>query len=83
MNAPARFPDWPRSMKREKACAYLDLSAAEFEREIIAGRLPQPVKLGNHDHWSRAELDACIERLTGEQSEDWRARSPLYANVRK
>jgi predicted DNA-binding transcriptional regulator AlpA len=78
MNAP--LPNWPRMMKREKACAYVDLSQAEFEREIASGRLPQPVKLGNHPHWSRAELDACIDKLTGNAEEDWRARSPLYAN---
>ena len=32
-------PYWPRMLKRATACAYLDLSAAELEREIAAGRL--------------------------------------------
>ena len=35
----AHVPFWPRMMKRATACAYLDLSAAEMEREIAPGRL--------------------------------------------
>lgn len=72
------FPHWPRMLKRTTACAYLDLSAAEFEREITAGRLPGPVMLGNTEHWSRTQLDAHLERLTGESLPDWRRSSPLY-----
>lgn len=74
------IPDWPRMMRKATACAYTDLSAAEFEREIVAGRLPAPVQLGNAPHWSRADLDAALERLTGHALEDWREQSPLYAN---
>lgn len=71
-------PFWPRMMKRTTACAYLDLTAAELEREIAVGRLPNPVMLGNAEHWSRAQLDEHLERLTGERQPDWRASSPLY-----
>jgi predicted DNA-binding transcriptional regulator AlpA len=74
-------PFWPRMMKRATACAYLDLTAAELEREIAEGRLPHPVKLGNGLHWSRAEIDTYMERLTGEaeQVPDWRKETKLYA----
>ncbi|EQB06195.1 hypothetical protein [Sphingobium baderi] len=65
-------------MKRATACAYLDLSAAEMEREIMSGRLPHPVMLGNTEHWSRVQLDEHLERLTGERQADWRRASPLY-----
>ncbi|SER94072.1 hypothetical protein [Sphingobium sp. YR768] len=72
-------PNWPRMMKRTTACAYLDLSAAELEREIAGGRLPHPIMLGNGLHWSRVELDDYVERLTGgHQASDWRKASPLY-----
>lgn len=75
----AHVPFWPRMMKRATACAYLDLSAAEFEREIAAGHLPHPVKLGNTEHWSRSQLDEHIDRLTGAAVvNDWRKASPLY-----
>lgn len=75
----AHVPFWPRMMKRATACAYLDLSAAELEREIASGRLPHPVMLGNGLHWSRSDLDDCIDRITGaKQSNDWRKASPLY-----
>ncbi|HWV11702.1 MAG TPA: hypothetical protein VN110_00235 [Sphingobium sp.] len=77
----AHVPFWPRMMKRATACAYLDLSAAEMEREIASGRLPHPVKLGNGLHWSRAEIDAYMDRLTGEgAADDWRKNTKLYAN---
>ncbi len=74
-------PHWPRMMKRATACAYLDLSAAELEREIACGRLPHPVMLGNGLHWSQADIDAHLERLTGEAAaDDWRKNTKLYAN---
>lgn len=78
----AHVPTWPRMMKRTTACAYLDLSAAELEREIAGGRLPHPVKLGNGLHWSRSEIDTYLERLTGEAeiAEDWRKGTKLYAS---
>jgi predicted DNA-binding transcriptional regulator AlpA len=67
-------------MKRATVCAYLDLSPAELEREIIAGRLPAPVTFGNLPHWSQAEIDAYLERLTGEAeaTSDWRKKVKLY-----
>lgn len=71
---------WPRMMKRATACAYLDLTAAELEREIVAGRLPAPVMLGNVLHWSQADIDAHLDRLTGqtEDGADWRKKVKLY-----
>lgn len=77
----AHLPHWPRMLKKASVCAYLELSAAELEREINCGRLPHPVKLGNGLHWSRSEIDAHVERLTGEAAaDDWRSQTKLYAN---
>ena len=71
---------WPRMMKRRTAAAYLDLSIAELEREIVAGRLPHPVMLGNSPHWSQVEIDVYVERLTGGDSDpgDWRSKTKIY-----
>lgn len=74
-------PQWPRMLKRASVCAYLELSAADLEREINAGRLPPPVVLGNGPRWSRAQIDEHLERLTGEAaSDDWRKNTKLYGN---
>ncbi|MET0439147.1 MAG: hypothetical protein ABW043_16805 [Devosia sp.] len=66
-------------MKKGTAAAYCDLTPTEFEREVIAGKLPLPVPLGNHEHWSRAALDDYLAELAGEARHDWRKDQPLYA----
>jgi predicted DNA-binding transcriptional regulator AlpA len=71
-------PGWPRMMRRATAAAYLDLSQAAFEREVIDGVVPMPVKLGGREHWCRVAIDAAMDRLTGDHVPDWRASSPLY-----
>src|SRR3546814_7172048 len=46
VNAPTRIdriPDWPAMMTRQLAADYCCLSIAQFEREIVSGRLPAPV----------------------------------------
>jgi predicted DNA-binding transcriptional regulator AlpA len=73
------IPDWPRMLRRSTAALYLDMTAAEFEREISGGRLPMPVLFGGAERWSRAQLDEHIERLTGERVPDWRAGNRHYA----
>jgi predicted DNA-binding transcriptional regulator AlpA len=74
------LPYWPLMMRRTMAARYCDLTVAEFEREIVDGRLPHPVKLGNHEHWSRVKIDQAIERMHGGGT-DWRSRSKLYRDV--
>jgi len=78
----AHVPFWPRMLKRASVCAYLEISAADLEREIAGGRLPHPIMLGSGLHWSRAEIDTHVERLTGEGEgdDDWRKATKLYAN---
>lgn len=76
------YPYPPRMMTLGRAAHYCDLSPTEFEREVAAGRLPVPVKLGKADHWSRATLDEYLARIAGESSDDWRKDSNLYRNRR-
>lgn len=71
----AGVPDWPRLMKRATAAAYCDMTVAEFEREVAAGRLPSPTALGGLERWSRIEIDEITER---DRLPDWRRCQPLY-----
>jgi predicted DNA-binding transcriptional regulator AlpA len=71
-------PHWPGMMRRQLAARYCDLSVAELEREIADGRLPMPVKLGNSEHWSKAALDAALDKLAGGEDTDWRKKLGLY-----
>lgn len=74
-----QIPDWPRLMRKTTLARYLDMSASDVEREVAAGRLPMPIRIGRADHWSRNAVDSMVERITGEGLDDWRASQPLYA----
>jgi hypothetical protein len=52
-------------MKRKTAAEYCDLSESAFVREVLAGKLPSGVNLGQREHWDRLALDAAITRLSG------------------
>lgn len=69
---------WPAMMKRRTAAAYCDLTEAAFEREVLSGRIHQPVMLGNRQHWHRDTLDKDLARIAGVGG-DWRTESNLYA----
>jgi hypothetical protein len=60
---------WPRLMKRKTAAEYCDLSEPAFEREVLAGRLPCAIKLGERDHWDKLALDKAISVLAGANDE--------------
>jgi hypothetical protein len=74
-----QIPDWPCLMKRATLAQYLDIAPSDVEREIVAGRLPMPIKMGGRDVWSRALVDSMVERMTGEAIDNWRSSQPLYA----
>lgn len=61
----AHIHQWPRMLKRATAAAYCDMSIAAFEREIVDGRLPAPVMLGNREHWCKNALDKALDAITG------------------
>ena len=75
----AERPHWPRMMRRALAASYCDLTVAEFEREVLAERLPMPVILGKNEHWSQARLDAALEQLVAGIGTDWLAKLGLRA----
>ena len=66
---------WPRMMKRKTAAEYCDLSESAFEGEVLKGRLPAAMRLGNRDHWDKVALDNALTRLSGGGSEpDYRRK---------
>jgi hypothetical protein len=75
MTAAARIlPNWPAAMRKERAAAYLDLSIAAFEREVLTGRLPPPTVLDGKERWLRASLDRALEwqGTSDAENEFWR-----------
>lgn len=69
------IPHWPAMMKRATAAAYLDMSPASFENEILLGRIPHGVMFGGREHWRKDALDKALDQLTGEPAEpDYRRR---------
>jgi hypothetical protein len=67
-------------MRRATAARYLDLTAAEFDREVAAGKLPMPIKLGKDEHWSRIALDERLAEMSGQHVQtDWRKNQKAYA----
>lgn len=73
------IPGWPALMSRTTASRYCDMSPAEFERDINAGRLPVPCKRDEGERWAKCDLDEAIDRMRGGSAPDWRAQSKLHA----
>lgn len=79
MNKPLTI--WPAAMRLSVAALYCDLSEAAFQREVAAGRLPDPITLGKSPRWRRTELDEALAVLGGDDLGDWRDGSPLYGKA--
>lgn len=73
------IPDWPRIMTRRTASLYCDMSEVEFEREVSNGRFPIPIEIGGQPRWSRVQIDASLDRMTGDRVPDWRKKAKFYA----
>lgn len=66
-------------MLRKTAVQYCDISDAQFGREVMDRRLPQPVLFGGKEHWHRASLDRALAVIAGEESVSrWRENSELH-----
>lgn len=48
----------------KEAAAMLSIGRSTFWREVAAGRLPQPVKIGGVTRWRLADLRRCVEPPT-------------------
>lgn len=54
-----------RLLRRKEAAEYCGLSIAAFERAMIDGTLPYPVKIEGQERWCIKALDKALDRLTG------------------
>jgi hypothetical protein len=52
-------------LKLKAAAEYCDMTPAAFEREVMAGRFPAAVTVGQREHWDRQALDRAIDNLVG------------------
>jgi len=53
----------PRLLRRERAAAYVDMSAVHFDKLVRAGVIPAPKKLQSLKVWDRDELDNFADHL--------------------
>lgn len=66
----------PLGMNRERAAAYVGMSAAKFDELVAEGLMPRPKTVGRRRIWSRYALDAAFEALP-----DGEERNPLDDNA--
>jgi hypothetical protein len=62
------LPFWPRLLSREEAARYVGASIETFDREVIAGVWPAPLRRGPHGGratWDRLALDRAADRASG------------------
>ena len=52
---------WPALLKRQTLARYLDISTTTLDKEVAAGRLPEPVMFGGNKHWRKSDVDRMID----------------------
>lgn len=62
----------PMFASERSAAALLDMKPAEFRRLVSAGALPPPVRIGPHDRWNVAQIEAIIRGDAAKPSEDFK-----------
>jgi hypothetical protein len=43
----------PRGLNREAAAQYVGIGVGMFDRLVRGGRLPQPIRVDEPDHWAK------------------------------
>jgi excisionase family DNA binding protein len=56
----------PRTMRLDRAAAYLDLSRSTFLRLVDDGKLPKGKKVRGVVFWDRLALDAFVDNFEGD-----------------
>jgi predicted DNA-binding transcriptional regulator AlpA len=64
--APARL-----AVRDTTAAAMLDMPAAEFRRLVERGALPKPVRIGQHERWHVAQIEAILTGKAAVPDEDF------------
>ena len=74
------LPDWPASMRRDLAAAYLDITPSTLDRIVAEGRLPAGLYLTPGSKvWLKQDLDALLAKLAGRPNDP--ATRPVEALV--
>lgn len=50
----------PLAVRAQTAAAMLDMPPKEFMRLVERGALPPPVRIGEHERWHVAQIEAII-----------------------
>ncbi|HBM58440.1 MAG TPA: DNA-binding protein [Citreicella sp.] len=66
MAAPA-----PLAVRDTTAARMLDMPAAEFRRLVDAGALPKPRRIGGHERWRTADIEAILSGDSAIPHEDF------------
>ena len=61
----------PLFARDRTAAQLLDMTPSEFLALVNAGALPRPTRVGNHDRWSVADLDAILHGNAPKPTEDF------------
>ena len=65
----------PRTLRAERAAAYLSMSTSSFLKLVEEGVMPKPVKIKGMTMWDRHDLDGAWENL--KEREDARRGNPI------
>jgi predicted DNA-binding transcriptional regulator AlpA len=50
----------PLFVRSSTAARMLDMPASEFRHLVASGALPPPVRIGSHERWHVAQLEAIV-----------------------
>lgn len=60
----------PRTMRAERAAAYLDMSRSKFLELVKAGTFPYPITIDGMRLWDRLSLEAAVNDLLEHDTDD-------------
>jgi hypothetical protein len=75
----AAIRDWPGFMRKSTAAKYCDMSVVDFEKAVMSGEMPMPIRINGEPRWVRADIDARAKGATDLGIDDWRKDAPIYA----
>lgn len=61
---------WPLGLSRDRAAAYIGVSARKFDEMIADGRMPAPKVIDRRRVWDRHALDAAFAALPDSEEEN-------------
>ena len=72
---PGDFTLQPQLLNIKAVCELVSLSRPTIYRQVVAGKFPQPVKIGRASRWHMDQVAAWIAQL-GSKNGDTEGRAP-------